>query len=163
MTEIAQWLLVTLGEVGLAILLFFVLILIIIGFFNEKVNSFFCIVLGVMATIILTNICISSDSVDVKSFEIGLIVGIWFAIRCLPCLSIEREKNTYLILGTLVEESDSRLVGFGTLAGVSAVFGLIAYFISNWALNNNVTFIGIVIGVILCIYSLISFIKSFFD
>ena len=84
-------------------------------------------------------------------------------VRYLPCLSIETEKHTYLILGTLVEESDSRVVGCLVGFGVPILLSVGYYFLADWMVNNGHNQIGYVAISIFLGFGIIGLIRSFFS
>ncbi len=160
MTDKAWGFLESLGTIGFWILIFFIACAIFAGFFNDKINAVFCILIGVVVCILLNKLCYSNSSIDTKSLVIAIVTAVWFIIRYLPCVSINQENSTYLISGTLVNVTDTYIVGFLIPIIMAILSGLGSYFLANWALTQGYEFIGIAIGVFLIIYSTIGFIKS---
>ena len=182
MTETAtEFGLQTINALGWVIIVF-AGILAIASIFLDKFNALYCILLGIASffgtykinLLVKNNIVFVPDVeigvIDQASMLFGLMVGAWVIIRFLPFIAsgfTYIETSTYLILGTLVEETDN-----GTTAGcfamgatlfVGAFFGTATYFLMNLALSNALYFVGYIISGILVALGIFSFVKSFFE
>lgn len=134
MDEVVYTILICAGAfVGLCIV-----IGIIASFFVDIVNSICCILIGIAG--IIFSIIVSSNhyyyDMIVEYNNTGdwlwiscLIFYAFMVIRYLPCISIETEKNTYLILGTLVEDVEHHALGAGIAFGVPLLFAIPYYFL----------------------------------
>ena len=156
--------------------------MLLVSIFLDKFNALYCILLGGVSffgtyhinLLVKNNVIFAPDIeagvIDQAAMLFGLMVGAWVIIRFLPLVAAgfrEVETSTYLILGTLVEESDNgATAGCFALGGtlfVGAGLGVGAYFLMNFAYCNSLYFIGYIISSLLAIWGIVSFVKSFFD
>lgn len=157
-------------------------VMLLVSIFLDKFNALYCILLGgasffgtyYINSLVKNNIIFTPDVelgvIDQASILFGLMVCAWVIIRFLPFIAANFQivqTSTYLILGTIVEESDN-----GAGAGVAAFFvvlfaggalGVGAYFLINFAYCNSLYFIGYIISSLLTVWGIVSFIKSFFE
>ena len=148
----------------------FIIICIISGFFKDLVNSIFCSLIGIAG--IILSIIVSSKNYYYNEI-INLYDGgewLWIcsialyvlmAVRYLPCVSTQTEKNTYLIFGTLIEDTESHILGLGVVFGMPLVFAIPYFFLCAFLIE----FIGIYSSIyavfgILLIHSIIGFIRA---
>ena len=147
------------STIALAILGIFCALAIILGFFNDKINSIFCIIIAIAGFFFVPKLNGIASVNPIKNWTFIFIC--LMIVRFLPLIHLE-ENSTYLILGTLVEEQGSITGGLLTLF-VSGLFGAGYYFIADFAVNNGFYNIGyIAIGIFL-VFGLVGFIRSCFD
>ena len=175
-SEFGKEVLESVGYPVLIILAGLAFITLIVALFNDQVNGVLCVVIGVGAMFFIHKFCdpialMGEADTEITVEEVNFVfVFLWtlvffvlMLLRFLPCMSMQTEKNTYLILGTLVEETDSRIVGAGVGLGVPILCSVGYFFLSDWLVNNGWYYIGyIAVGFFLLI-SVIGLIRSFFD
>lgn len=149
-------------------------ICIIVALFNDRINAIMCIILDITILIFLFSMFskrkfyVDPATQDPEwASSVALIETILFyvllVLRYLPCLRLSIEKNTYLILGTLVETTDSKIVGASVTFGIPLLYSIGFYFLSDLLLNNGI-FISDIIGVgFSLVLSIIGLIRSFID
>lgn len=149
------------GFAGFALIVLgiFCALAVIIGFFNDKANSIFCIIIAIAGFFFVPKLNAIASSNPIKNWT--FIFTCLMIIRYLPLIHLE-ENSTYLILGTLVEEQGSIAGGFATLI-VSGLFGAGYYFIADIAVNNGFYNIGYIAFGIFLVFGLVGFIRSRFD
>ena len=154
--------------------------MLLVSIFLDKFNALYCTLLGgasffvtyIINLIVKDSVIVDSDveagAIDEAAMLFGVMVGVWVIFRFLPLVAAgfrEVETSTYLIFGTLVEESDNGAtagcfaLGITLVAGVG--LGVGAYFLMNFAYYNSLYFIGYIISSILTVWGIVSFIKSF--
>ena len=152
---------------------FFVGMAVLVGFFNDRVNAIFCIIIAVALFFfvpkinqIFASFSLNEDgTLDISKLAIcwAIFLGATLLIRDLPCLSISSEKNTYLIFGTLIEETENHILGLGVTVGVPALFGFGYYFLADLMINNGFAGVGYVTVGVFLLFSLVGFGRSFAD
>lgn len=157
-------------------------VMLLVSIFLDKFNALYCILLGgasffgtyYINSLVKNNVIFAPDIeagvIDQAAMLFGIMVGTWVIIRFLPLVAAgfrDVETSTYLILGTLIEESDNgATAGCFALGGtlfVGAGLGVGAYFLMNFAYCNSLYFIGYIISSLLTMWGIVSFIKSFFE
>ena len=153
------------GIIGL-----FIIICIISGFFKDLVNSIFCSLIGIAGIVFC--IIFSSDGSFVEMWKdipnentwawiFTIIIYVLFVVRYLPCVSTQTEKNTYLIFGTLIEDTESHILGLGTVFGIPLLFAVPYYFLSKLIFPSiGIALPAYAVFVILLIHSVIGFIRA---
>ena len=168
----------TLGWIIIAILG----VMLLVSIFIDKFNALYCTLLGgasffgayYINSLAKNDVIFAPDIeagvIDQAAILYGLMVGVWVIVRFLPLVAAgfrEVETSTYLILGTLIEESDNgATAGCFALGGTLIIgggLGVGAYFLMNFALSNSLYFIGYIVSALLTVWGIISFIKSFFE
>lgn len=156
--------------------------MLLVSIFLDKFNALYCILLGGASffgtyhinLLVKNNIIfapnVGASVIDQAATLYGLMVGVWVIVRFLPLVAAgfrEVETSTYLILGTLVEESDNgATAGCFALGGtlfVGAGLGVGAYFLMNFAYCNSLYFIGYIVSALLTVWGVVSTVKSFLD
>ena len=150
---------VALGFVG-----FFVVVAIIVGFFHDKTNAFFCILIAISGYFLVSfaNKLFTTENNSTFVVAWTVVFGILMVIRYLPCLSVETEKRTYLF-PFIREEDHSYIVGWGLVLGFPALLSVGYYFLADWMVNNGHNQIGYVAITIFLVFGVVGFVKSFFD
>ncbi len=153
------------GLIGL-----FILLCIIACFFKDLFNSIFCSLLSI-AGIVLSIILSSKNYFATEIIELynggewawicSAALYILMALRYLPCVSTQTEKNTYLIFGTLIENTESHILGIGVLLGSPLLFTIPYFFLVFFLIE----FMGIyssiyAIFIILLLHSIIGLIRA---
>ena len=113
---------------------------------------------------------INNAEVDVqgKAIAWAVVVGIWVFFRFLPVVGAQitgAETSTYLILGTLVEDTDYSHIPIVLIliAILSGGLGVGTFFLVQWALTSGLVFITYLICTLLTLWGGVSFVKSFFS
>lgn len=177
-TEFGIQAITTIGWIVIAI----VGVLALVSIFADKFNAIYCVLFGIASFFgthyinrlveseVIFAPAIDAGVIDQASMLFGLMVGIWVFIRFLPFVAAGFqivETSTYLILGTLVEESDngatSGCFALGGAIFVSAGLGVGAYFLMNFAYCNSLYFIGYIVSALLTVWGGVSTVKSFLD
>lgn len=99
------------------------------GFASDFVNAIFVFLIGVV--LIISSLIIKEEIItffEKTRYGIGMVIfGLFFGIigfvRGSPLIWTWKETNSYLILGTLVEESDFR-AGLGISFGYGLLYGI---------------------------------------
>lgn len=158
-----------LGKIVLGIIAFFVVFAIIVGFFFDRANAIFCIIIAIALYFIVPNLnqmCYTSISslTEREGFAVmwTVLFFIMMVVRYLPCLHFD-EKHTYLIFGTLVEDADTPVVGWSVTIGVPLVLSVGFYFLVDWMVNNGMMYIGYIAITIFLVWSIVGLVRSFFD
>ena len=145
----------------------------LVAVFEDRFNALCCAILGIGTFFIAANATIHAPENNVGNMAgmWALIVGGWVFFRFLPLIMtalVHKETHTYLILGTLIEETDYTgalfcmvliLIGITLLAGV---FAIGAYVLMAWAFSNNLDFVKYIVCGLLTLWGGGSFVKSFF-
>ena len=151
-TEFGIHAITTIGWIVIAI----IGVLALISIFVDKFNAIYCVLLGIASFsgthyingMVENDVIFAPDIdagvIDQAAMLFGLMVGFWVFVRFLPLVAAGFqivETSTYLILGTLVEESDngatSGCFALGGAIFVSAGLGVGAYFLMNFAYFNS--------------------------
>ena len=146
----------------------------IISLFAEKFNAIYCILLGIVSFFITSGLCavVKEDATKINTVAIlfAVMVAGWYVVRSLPAIVIaakDEETSTYLILGTLVEETDNGVnamfLCLVIIGIVATVLGIGTAFLMTWALEKSLYFIGYLLSVILTIWGVFSTFKAFTD
>ena len=156
-------------------------IIAIISLFADRFNAIYSVLLAIGSFFVTHEINsfvkagvsiedFTDNVVDTGAIAFGIMVTVWIFFRYLPFVAAgfsQVETKTYLILGTLIEESDGG-AGAGGLALfmtaiVSGGLGIGVYFLMNFALCHSLFFIGYIISSILTIWGISAVVKSFID
>lgn len=140
---------------------------------NDRINCILCTILGITSLFVVHKFC-SIDYFLNKGYNIEKsnhsFVLLWttlfaFAmlLRYFPCLNVRTEKHTYLILGTLIEETKNHVVEMGTFFLVPTISTISFYFISKWLVSISWYYIGYIAVGIFLLFSIVGFIKSIFS
>ncbi len=153
------------------LLIIYVIAVILSGLAHDLANAIMCGILGIIVLII--NICLSASGEGFElAFQSGvtnndftanlfahcLFLYIFFVIRYIPCVKVNEEKYTYLIFGTLIEETETVWVGLGTMFGVPLLLTVGAYFLGDLLLNLGFIYINYVftiLGILHCVIGVV--------
>lgn len=157
-------------------------VLALVSIFVDKFNAIYCALLGIASFFgthhinglvesdVIFALDIDAGVIDQASMLFGLMVGIWVVIRFLPLVAAAFQvikTSTYLIMGTLVEESDngatSGCFALGGTIVVAAAMGVGVGFLMNFAYCNSIYFMGYIVSALLTIWGVVAFIKSLLE
>ena len=141
-------------------------IAILIGFFVEIFNALCSLALAIGTYFLVPLIENTSNSSESEAIAWAWVVGLWVFFRFLPIIGAQitgAETHTYLIFGTLIEETDyshiPKIIGLLALGSFLLAAGTAV--LLNWAIPNDLSFFKYLICTILTIWGGTSFVKSF--
>ena len=171
-TGVALGILGIFGIIAAIVVVIAAIVAIIVGFFRDTWNALFCALIGLVWLLLCIILAIGGFQAGMAHQENGgvpwclmcaVLLHVMMTVRYLPCLSVETERSTYLILGTLLEETESHLVGLGTVVFVPFLYSVPFYIASLFLVDTG--FWGqdfIACGIVL-IHSVVGFIRSIFE
>ncbi len=156
------------GFIGACIAVVVAFVLAIILLRMEIFNAIFSTLLAIAFTVGMVFVVKEYGEAFYKegspwlSIGTGIAVFIWMFIRFMPAISSETEKNTYLIFGTLLEETETTTNFVGVIISalfMGGVFGGLTYlaFCYKWL------FAFYLVGPILVIIGVVGIIRYFVD
>ena len=161
------------GQVVCCILFLIFIIALITALINDRVNCVLCVIIGAISMFFIHKLCIldfliaKGETIEKARSKFVLlwttIFGAIMLLRFFPCLNVHTEKHTYLIMGTLIEESESHAVGIGTFFFIPAILTTSFYFVSNWLVGMGWYYIGYIAMGIFLLFSVTGLIRSFFE
>ena len=156
-------------------------IIAIISVFADRLNAIYCVLLAIGSFFVTHEINsfvkagipiedFTDNVIDTGAIAFGIMITVWVFFRYLPIVAAgfsQVETKTYLILGTLVEESDGGAGAGGLALFITAIvsggLGIGTFFLMNFALCHSLFFIGYIISSILTIWGISAVVKSFID
>ena len=148
-------------------LIIYIVVVILSGFVHDLPNAIMCGILAIIVLVININLSTSGqgvelffqsnatdDELDTAILTHCVILYIFFVIRYIPCVKVGKEKHTYLIFGTLIEETETIWVGVGTMLGVPLLLTVGAFFLAAFLHGLGfiyINYVFIILAILHCV------------